>query len=249
MTDSRPGGVASHHHHDHRGGHFDEIAGEYDESIPSHVMEHYHARRLAVIRGLVPDGGRVLDVGCGTGMLLERASGGNLELHGVDPSAGMLRVLTTRRPELRAAVADGSRLPFQDGTFDLVYCVAVLHHVIDAMAVRETLREMVRVSAPGGHILVWDHNPRNPYWPYLMKRVPQDHGDERLVGEDEIVDGLRAGGAELISVSQRGFVPDFAPRSLVGAFAALERVVESVPGLRRICAHNVVVARRAGRDG
>ncbi len=245
----------SHTHHEgvgqpapHRhGGHFDAIAEDYDESIPAHVMEHYHSKRLAVIRSLAPRQGRVLDVGCGTGTLLERVRQSDFEVHGVDPSAGMLRVLTNRCPGARAAVADGTGLPFRDATFDLVYCVAVLHHVIDPVAVSATLREMVRVTAPGGHVLVWDHNPRNPYWPYLMKRVPQDHGDERLVAEHEIVDALQTSGAQLVSSSQRGLVPDFAPRSLVKAFAGLERVVESVPVLRRLCAHNVVIARRTSR--
>ena len=44
--------------------------------------------------------------------------------------------------------------------------------------------------------MVWDHNPRNPYWPYLMKRVPQDIGEERLIGLEELLGGLEAGGAE-----------------------------------------------------
>ena len=42
---------------------------------------------------------------------------------------------------------------------------------------------MVRVARPGGRILVWDHNPRNPYWGRLMARVPQDTGEERLIPE------------------------------------------------------------------
>ena len=241
MTDPSPRPPHSHSHH--QGAHFDGIAHQYDESIPAHVMDHYHRRRVAVMRQWAPPGGKVLDVGCGTGALLQRCER-HFTVYGVDPSGGMLRVLAAPRPDSRLAAADGSRLPFRDGVFDLVYCVAVLHHVIDAGAVKATLGEMVRVTAPGGHVLVWDHNPRNPYWPYLMKRVPQDHGDERLVAEGEIVGGLDAGGAEVVSSAQLGLVPDFAPRSLVGAFAALERLVEAVPAVRRLCAHNVVVARR-----
>ncbi len=241
MTHPSPRPPHSHSHH--RGAHFDGIAHDYDESIPAHVMDHYHRKRVAAIRHWGRPGGRVLDVGCGTGALIDRCEP-HFTVYGVDPSRGMLRVLKKPRPDFRLAAADGSQLPFRDGVFDLVYCVAVLHHVIDVGAVKATLGEMVRVTAPGGHVLVWDHNPRNPYWPYLMKRVPQDHGDERLVAEGEIFDGLDAGGAEVVSSAQLGLVPDFAPRSLVGAFAALEKLVEAVPGVRRLCAHNVVVARR-----
>ena len=227
----------------HRHTHFDEIAGEYDASIPAHVMEHYHRKRVAAVRTWAPAGGHVLDVGCGTGTLLERVRDAGFRTTGADPSAGMLRVLAARRPSISVAVAERS-LPFCDATFDLVYCVAVLHHVGAPAAVHHTLAEMVRVTRPGGHILVWDHNPRNPYWPYLMQRVPQDCGDERLVGEDEIVAGLCHAGAEIVSAAQLGLVPDFAPPSLMGAFTAVERVAERTPGIRRLCAHNVVIARR-----
>ncbi|MDQ4067960.1 MAG: methyltransferase domain-containing protein [Actinomycetota bacterium] len=241
MSDHAPGRPHSHTHH--QGGHFDSIAHEYDEAIPAHVMEHYHRKRVAMIRRWAPPRAKVLDMGCGTGALLKRCEP-YFTVFGVDPSGGMLRVLATPRPDSRLAAADGSRLPFRQGVFDLVYCVAVLHHVIDPAAVKATLGEMVRVTSPGGHVIVWDHNPRNPYWPYLMKRVPQDHGDERLVPEREIFDGLEAGGAEVVSSEQLGLMPDFAPRPLVGAFAGLESLVERVPGARRLCAHNVVVARR-----
>ncbi|MEW6152395.1 MAG: class I SAM-dependent methyltransferase [Actinomycetota bacterium] len=231
--------------HAHRHSHFDEIAGHYDGAIPAHVMGHYHRKRVAAVRQWAPVGGRVLDVGCGTGALLEKVAAAGFRAYGAEPSAGMLDVLSERRPGLPAAVAQGA-LPFPDQCFDLVYCVAVLHHVIDPEAVRLTLAEMVRVTRPGGHVLIWDHNPRNPYWPYLMKRVPQDCGDERLVPEAEIVGGLERAGACVVSSAQLGLVPDFAPRSLLGAFAGVEKVVEHLPGVRRLCAHNVVVARRAG---
>jgi hypothetical protein len=101
---------------------------------------------------------------------------------------------------------------------------------------------MARVTRPGGRIVVWDHNPRNPYWTILMKRVPQDDGSERLIPEAEVLGGLRAGGARILSSDQLGFVPDFVPPRLMGAMRRIERGVEATPGLRRLCAHNVVVA-------
>ena len=242
MTD---GSTHERHSHTHtQGAHFDTIAHAYDDAIPAHVMEHYHRRRLAVLRRWAPAGGSVLDVGCGTGALLKRCEPYFSSVYGVDPSPGMLRVLAAPRPDVRLAAADGAALPFRDGFFDLVFCVAVLHHVIEPAAVKATLGEMIRVTAPGGHVVVWDHNPWNPYWPHLMKRVPQDHGDERLVPESEILDGLEAGGAAVVSSTQLGLVPDFAPRPLVGVFAGIEKLVEAVPGARRLCAHNVIVARR-----
>ncbi len=140
--------------------------------------------------------------------------------------------------------ASGTELPFADGEFDLALSVATMHHIADAADVARALGEMARVVRPGGHVLVWDHNPRNPYWPYLMKRVPQDQGDERLIPLEELLAGLRAGGAEPVEVRELGLVPDFTPRRLLGAAAALERVAERTPLLHERCAHNVVLAVR-----
>jgi SAM-dependent methyltransferase len=226
--------------------HFDRIATVYDESLPGHVVEHYLRKRTAFVRALSPSGS-VLDVGCGTGALAQRLAESGYEVTGVDPSEGMLEVLRARSPEVRAAVGSGTELPFGSDSFDIVLSVATMHHIADPVAVRRTLAEMTRVSKPGGWILVWDHNPQNPYWSNLMGRVPQDTGDERLIPATELVDGLRAAGAEVTSVQQLGLVPDFTPRSAVRAAAALERIAERTPYLRNYCAHNVVVARNPAR--
>ena len=224
--------------------HFDEVAEVYDESLPAHVTEHYLAKRTGFIVETSPPPGRLLDVGCGTGVLAARLAARGYEATGLDPSDGMLSVLRERAPAVTAVQASATEMPFDDAEFDLSVSVATMHHIADPDAVRRALAEMVRVVRPGGKVIVWDHNPRNPYWPYLMKRVPQDRGDERLVGVEELVDGLRAGGAGLVSVEQLGMVPDFVPERLLRAAAAAERGAERTPGLRRFLAHNVVVAVR-----
>src|SRR3954447_23630208 len=211
--------------------HFDAIAGVYDESLPAHVVEHYLAKRVAYVRTHCPPG-RGLDVGCGTGVLAGRLAAAGWEMTGVDPSQGMLDVLPQHAPGVRAVCASGTDLPFPDDAFDLVYCVAVMHHVAEPEAVRATLGEMVRVTRPGGRVLVWDHNPRNPYWKRLMARVPQDTGEERLIPEAEMLAGLRAGGAEIVSAEPLGLMPDFVPPVLVAPMARVERLVERTPGAR-----------------
>jgi SAM-dependent methyltransferase len=221
---------------------FDRIASEYDESLPPHVVEHYLDKRLEFVRRHCP-AGAALDVGCGTGALAERLAGAGYEVTGVDPSQGMLDVLSERAPAIAAVRGSGTALPFEDDSFDVVLTVAALHHIAEPEAVRRTLAEMVRVARPDGRVLVWDHNPRNPYWRLIMARVPQDDGSERLIPEREVVEGLRAAGAEVLLARQLGLVADFTPPSLIGAAAGLERLVERTPGVRRACAHNVVLAR------
>ena len=81
-----------------------------------------------------------------------------------------------------------------------------------------------------------------------MVRVPQDTGDERLIGETELLDGLRDAGAEILLSTQLGLVPDFTPRAVLPAAAAAERAAERTPLLRRLCAHNVILAaKKQGR--
>jgi SAM-dependent methyltransferase len=223
--------------------HFDEIAGVYDESLPAHVTEHYLRKRAAFIVEHCPPG-EGLDVGCGTGALARRLAEAGYEMSGVDPSSGMLDVLRAQAPGMRAVQGSGTALPFEDDSFDLVTTVAVMHHIADPDDVRQTLAEMVRVTRPGGRILVWDHNPRNPYWSVLMARVPQDTGEERLIPEREVLRGLRGAGAEILLATQLGMVPDFTPRGALRAAAAAERVVERAPLVRRLCAHNVVLAAK-----
>jgi SAM-dependent methyltransferase len=223
--------------------HFDSIASVYDESLPAHVVEHYLRKRTRYVQEHCPPGAG-LDVGCGTGVLAGRLAAAGWEMTGVDPSDGMLDVLRARTPEVRAVCASGTELPFPDGAFDVVLTVAVMHHIAEPDAVRRTLGEMVRVVRPGGRVLVWDHNPRNPYWKRLMARVPQDTGEERLIPEAEMLGGLRAAGAGIVSSVQLGLVPDFVPPVALPAAAAIERLVERTPLVRRLGAHNVILATR-----
>ena len=222
--------------------HFDEVAAVYDETLPSHVVEHYLGKRTRFLLAHCPPPATVLDVGCGTGTLAARLSDSGYDVVGLDPSRGMLEVLRERAPGVEAVHGSATEIPFSDGEFDLSLSVATLHHIADRVEVRRALAEMTRVVRPGGHVLVWDHNPRNPYWPHLMRRVPQDRGDERLIGLDELLSGLRSGGADPVVVSRLGLVPDFTPPRLLRAAAALERAAERVPLLRERCAHNVVLA-------
>jgi ubiquinone/menaquinone biosynthesis C-methylase UbiE len=220
--------------------HFDEIAAAYDASIPRHVMEHLSARRVEMATSLVRKG-RVLDVGCGTGSFLD-ALPAHYDTVGVDVSLGMLEHAERKGIEVVQSGAD--KMPFDDCSFDLVTTIAVLHHLIDRDVVRAALQEMVRVVRPGGAIIVWDHNPLNPYWRILMAKVPQDQGDERLVPARFILRALRQTGMQELSLRRMTFTPDFTPPSALSLVSRVEGVLERIPGVNTFAAHNVVVGRR-----
>jgi ubiquinone biosynthesis O-methyltransferase len=98
---------------------------------------------------------RVLDVGCGDGAYAVAAAQRGARVAGVDTSPQMMEAAQQRAIEqgvqIDLRVADAAALPFGDGSFDLVLAVTVLCFVADA---HTALREMARVLAPGGRLVI-----------------------------------------------------------------------------------------------
>ncbi|ACY16650.1 class I SAM-dependent methyltransferase [Haliangium ochraceum] len=109
-------------------------------------------------------GKRVLEVGCGTGLLLERFADFADSALGIDLSGGMLAKARARG--LAVAQASATALPFPDAHFDVVCSFKVLPHVSE---IRLALAEMARVTRPGGHVLAEFYNPRSLR--YLVKKL------------------------------------------------------------------------------
>jgi SAM-dependent methyltransferase len=222
---------------------YNAVAHEYDDVFPRHVAEHYIDKRTGLVKSLLPMGGLVLDVGCGTGQLGAAIAAEGFDVFGVDLSSAM--VAKARERSLAGTFAGvTTALPFAENSFDLALTVATLHHLETPERVAATVDEMGRVVKRGGFVVLWDHNPANPYWPILMKRVPQDSGDERLVPREELLRDTRASGLLIHKVLRSGFTPDFLPAALATPWNWVERFVEVTPGLNVLAAHNVVVARK-----
>ncbi|MDR3423352.1 MAG: class I SAM-dependent methyltransferase [Xanthobacteraceae bacterium] len=115
--------------------------------------------RKASIAAAERIGGRILEVGVGTGLSLPDYSWTN-RLTGVDLSAPMLRKAKARVAQHRLtnvdglAVMDAQHLGFQDGVFDVVVAQYVITAVPDPEA---TLDEFARVLKPGGEIILVNH--------------------------------------------------------------------------------------------
>jgi len=113
---------------------------------------------------------QVLDVGCGSGLLLNGAAkrlktGQALGIDIWAPASGGGNLDLLMRNARAEGVADkiefkevdARRMPFADGTFDVVMSSGALHHIAHGQAeFDQTLRELTRVLKPGGHLLLWD---------------------------------------------------------------------------------------------
>ena len=196
---------------------FDTQAATYDEG-----MQGAHARALYPLvieeaRSALADitQPRILDVGCGTGALAEAL----LEaipgccMTGIDLSSAMVaraRVRLAGRAEVREG--DAERLPFHDGTFDLVVCNDSFHHYPNP---DRALFQMWRVLGQGGSLVMGDVWQPAPARAIMNAWMPNAHeGDVRIYAEDELrrilgawfstVSWRRVGLTACIAVARKG---------------------------------------------
>src|SRR5262245_49009303 len=99
-------------------------------------------------------GGDLLEVGCGTGLLLERLAKVTKTARGIDLSPGMLERARDRGLDVRQGSAVD--LPYPDASFDVTCSFKVLAHV---EAIDRALSEMIRVTRPNGVVLAEFYNP------------------------------------------------------------------------------------------
>src|SRR4051812_30309811 len=155
---------------------FDGVAKRYD--LTNDVLSLGQDRRWrgAVVEAVDPQPGeKVLDLAAGTGTSSQPFADAGAQVVPCDFSQGMLRVGKAGRPELGFTAGDATRLPFADDTFDAVTISFGLRNVVDPDA---GLREMLRVTRPGGRLVVCEFShPTNPlfrtvYVEYLMRALP-----------------------------------------------------------------------------
>jgi len=115
-------------------------------------------------------GERALDVGAGTGHYAVRLAARGLRVTGVDSSEAMLAVARAKEAAVEWRQAEVERLPFPDGSFDLVLAVTVLEFVPDPM---RALAEMHRVTTPGGRLVLGVLNAASAWGRFYRAQAQQ----------------------------------------------------------------------------
>ena len=185
---------------------FDRSAENYDQHSPF----YYRMTRLcddAVIERIASfsqEKLRILDVGCGTGALLEKLRNRfeDADLCGVDISPKMLDVARSRNiANAVFAEGDAEHLPCDDRSFDIVLCCSSFHHYPDP---QKAAAEFLRVSRPGGTLMICDMN-----LPAIARLFAnhvlfplQKKGDVRVYARSEIQELLESQGWEKCRVEK-----------------------------------------------
>ncbi|MDW8280964.1 MAG: class I SAM-dependent methyltransferase, partial [Myxococcales bacterium] len=229
----------------------------YDDFAAWYERERHHGyhafiddmEAAIVLRYLGPRD-RLLEAGCGTGLILSR-----LEPHaglavGIDLSANMLR--RARARQLNVLQANITSIPFADDSFDVVCSFKVLAHVQD---IHRALAELTRVLRPGGRLIVEFYNPYSLR--YVVKRlkpptpISASTTDEAVYTRYDSLTSIRRYLPASLQLEKVHGIRVLTPVSVVHSLPLLgpvlrftERWAASTPGLRRFGGFLVVVARK-----
>jgi ubiquinone/menaquinone biosynthesis C-methylase UbiE len=140
--------------------HFDRWSETYEQDSSARWLREVQAQALAALALTEKD--VLLDVGCGTGAAVRDAAPTVTRAVGFDLSPGMIAQAKERAAELdnvefRTGDVSG-RLPFADGAFTALVCTTAFHHFPRPT---DTIREMARVLAPSGRLIIADANRRH----------------------------------------------------------------------------------------
>jgi alkylated DNA repair protein alkB family protein 8 len=105
---------------------------------------------------LMKDDTKLLEVGCGNGKNMEYLlDSGKGDVCGIDTCANFIEICKAK--QLNVCLANSTRLPFSDGSFDAMMCIAMFHHLLTDEDRNQTMSEILRVLKPGslGLITCW----------------------------------------------------------------------------------------------
>jgi len=131
--------------------HYDTIADVYDHHYDQPRGRCYHTHISTSIMSALPKDGKLLDIGCGTGLFVERYIEAGGSAIGLDISRKMIEQARRRCVACDYTIGTGEKIPFCDNTFDAVSSLLVFSYVKHPETM---LNEAFRVLKPGGKIAI-----------------------------------------------------------------------------------------------
>jgi SAM-dependent methyltransferase len=200
---------------------------------------YFHAEDTRYLRFVIPQGARVLDLGCANGATLaalKPAYG-----VGVDFSPAMLATARTHYPDLCFVQADIESDQWQEqlqGPFDFILIADTIGSLDDC---QQTFARLHRLCGPHTRIIVayyayfWE--PLLRVAEMLSRKMPSE--PQNVLSTSDIAALLNLAGFEVLRREWRQLLP----KHLAGIGTLVNRYIGTLPGLRRLCLRNYVVAR------
>jgi len=190
----------------------------WDPAGPSKALHELNPLRLRYVeRAASLRDARVLDVGCGGGILSEAMARGGARVLGIDLSQAVLDVAELHALEAELAVeyqaiAAEELAAAKPGSFDLVTCMEMLEHVPDPAA---TLSALATLAKPGGNVIVSTLNRKPVAFAvailgaeYIARMLPRGtHEYLKFIRPSELARWGRAAGLELIDLTGIAYNP------------------------------------------
>lgn len=204
-------------------------------------------RRVEFILDRIPRDGRVLEVGCGTGLLTEALGEAGVRLTAIDISSDLLgraRARVARLPSIGLSVQNAYSAGLKAESFDAVVGISVLHH----LELRSALTEFRRILRPGGRLLFSEPNMANPIILLqknipILKRMAGDSPDETAFLRGPLARELRDAGFQVLRVEPFDFLHPATPSPLVPAVDRVGGWLERIPLLRELGGSLLIEAR------
>ena len=200
------------------------LSGESPEYFSAYKIRDFALELERVSTGLTAP--RVLDFGAGVGNSAPYIikSLPEAQLTCADVSGESLAIARSRftHASVRYVKLDGADLPFRDAQFDAAFSACVFHHITPSEHAH-WLSELLRVTKPGGLLMIYEHNPLNPITRAVVRECPFDE-NAILIGAGELRGCLEAAGWQDVRARFRVFFP----RALAAA-RPLERFLVWLP--------------------
>jgi SAM-dependent methyltransferase len=192
-------------------------------------------------------GVRAVELGCGTGLFLERTARSGAAIVGVELSPTLLSQAHDRvgsLPNVALERGDAHRLPHSDASLDAVYGSSILHH----LDLRGALAEARRVLRPGGRVAFTEPNIANPQVAFMFLVGPRSYfglsPDEMAFSRRRAIRTLVDLGYEDVAVTPFDFLHPATPQRWTAAVARLGERLEATPGVRGIAGSLLIRARK-----
>lgn len=160
---------------------FDQFSSDYSGKLNEALgglgkIDSAVSSKLTIIRRLLTERSenkvnRILDFGCGTGLLSKHLSHVAHSVYGIDPSFDSLK--NSVAPKTNRVTYTGRQLPFTNNAFEAVVASCVFHHIQPELR-KSAVSEIYRAIEPGGKFIIFEHNPWNPLTRWVVNRCEFD---------------------------------------------------------------------------